>query len=84
MWKDQQSKLLADTMKRGASLRVGGDGRADSPGHSAKFGSYSMVDFETHKVLDIQLVQVRIAWILYYLTVTVVLCTLYVRILYTL
>jgi solute carrier family 8 (sodium/calcium exchanger) len=40
---------------------VGGDGRADSPGHCAKFGSYSIMDLQRNKVLDIQLVQVIIS-----------------------
>ncbi|XP_071063274.1 uncharacterized protein [Pseudochaenichthys georgianus] len=36
---------------------VGGDMRADSPGHSAKFGSYTMMDLKNNKVVDLQLVQ---------------------------
>ncbi|CAM4299189.1 unnamed protein product [Leuciscus chuanchicus] len=36
---------------------VGGDMRADSPGHSAKYGSYTMIDLETNTVVDVQLVQ---------------------------
>uniref|UniRef100_A0AAV2LZS8 Uncharacterized protein n=1 Tax=Knipowitschia caucasica TaxID=637954 RepID=A0AAV2LZS8_KNICA len=31
--------------------------RADSPGHSAKYGSYTMMDLKSNKVVDIQLVQ---------------------------
>uniref|UniRef100_A0AAV2JS75 Uncharacterized protein n=1 Tax=Knipowitschia caucasica TaxID=637954 RepID=A0AAV2JS75_KNICA len=31
--------------------------RADSPGHSAKYGSYTLMELESEKVLDIQLVQ---------------------------
>lgn len=42
--------------KRG--LVLGGDGRADSPGHSAKFGSYTMMELKKRIVLDLQLVQV--------------------------
>ena len=33
-------------------------GRADSPGHSAKFGSYTVMELKKGVVLDIQLVQV--------------------------
>jgi Transposase len=36
---------------------IGGDGRADSPGHSAKFGSYTTMELRLNKVIDIQLVQ---------------------------
>lgn len=32
--------------------------RADSPGHCAKYGSYSMMDLEANRIIDIQLVQV--------------------------
>ena len=40
------------------ALVLGGDGRADSPGHSAKYGSYSVIDLKQSKVVDIKLVQV--------------------------
>ncbi|XP_059897595.1 uncharacterized protein LOC132449789 isoform X3 [Gadus macrocephalus] len=36
---------------------LGGDMRADSPGHSAKYGSYTMMDLHTNTIVDIQLVQ---------------------------
>lgn len=36
---------------------IGGDGRADSPGHSARFGSYTTMELRLNKVIDIQLVQ---------------------------
>ena len=36
---------------------LGGDGRANSPGHSVKYGSYSTLELEASKVLDIQLIQ---------------------------
>lgn len=39
-------------------LILGGDGRADSPGHCAKFGTYSMIELTHNVVLDIQIVQV--------------------------
>ena len=48
--------LLSD----GSPVTLGGDGQADSPGHSAKFGSYTMIELNHKVVLDIELVQVRI------------------------
>ena len=36
-----------------------GDVRADTPGHSAKYGTYSMLDLDEGVVVDIQLVQVQ-------------------------
>lgn len=38
---------------------VGGDARCDSPGYSAKYGTYTIMDLERNKILDIQLVQVK-------------------------
>ena len=35
-----------------------GDARCDSPGYSAKYGSYTLMDLVTKKILDFQLVQV--------------------------
>jgi len=40
---------------RGILLNVGGDGRCCSPGHTAKFGSYSVMDLNTSKILDVRL-----------------------------
>ncbi|XP_077092453.1 uncharacterized protein LOC143744676 [Siphateles boraxobius] len=31
--------------------------RADSPGHSAKFGSYTLMDMENNSIVDLQLIQ---------------------------
>ena len=36
-----------------------GDGRCDSPGYSAKFGSYTIIEQQINRVLDFQLVQVK-------------------------
>ncbi|CAM4569027.1 unnamed protein product [Leuciscus chuanchicus] len=38
-------------------LVVAGDCRSDSPGHSAKYGSYSLIEERVNKVVDVQLVQ---------------------------
>lgn len=37
-----------------------GDGRADSPGYSAKYGSYTFMDGDTKKILHLELIQVLI------------------------
>lgn len=37
--------------------------RAGSPGHCAKFTSYSMMDLDTNRIVDIQLIQVTIWYI---------------------
>ena len=43
-----------------STLVLGGDGRADSPGHSAKYGTYTLMELSHNIILDIQLVQVII------------------------
>ena len=52
-WSREQSRLLAQSKAHSPSLSIGGDGRADSPGHSAKYESYGIIDLNTKKVLHI-------------------------------
>ena len=59
VWKDKQLNLLAECASRDSPLAIGGDGRADSPGHSAKYGSYGIIDLSTNKILHVELVQVN-------------------------
>lgn len=40
-------------MREIQGLVVAGDGRADSPGHSAKYGAYSMIEQTCNKVVDL-------------------------------
>ena len=37
---------------------VGGDGRCDSPGHCAKYGTYSLLELSCNRIIDFKLVQV--------------------------
>ncbi|XP_057206770.1 uncharacterized protein LOC130564597 [Triplophysa rosa] len=55
-WKKEQEELLQQ-LSLGDKVIVGGDMRADSPGHSAKYGSYTIMDLKSNIILDIQLVQ---------------------------
>ena len=57
IWKLEQEKLFQHIRLTGAKVILGGDGRCDSPGHNAKYCSYSVVDLKENKVLDMQLVQ---------------------------
>ena len=57
VWTDTQTKLLNECTSKGP-LTVGGDGRADSSRHSAKYGSYGIIDLDSNKVIHIELVQV--------------------------
>ena len=60
VWNYHQRQILLAITNKDSPLIVGGDGRADSPGHSAKFGSYGIIDLDTNKVLHIELVQVSL------------------------
>ncbi|XP_042340550.1 uncharacterized protein LOC121941750 isoform X2 [Plectropomus leopardus] len=53
-WKtDQQSFFKQLPLK----VAVGGDMQVDSPGHLAKYGSYSLMHLESNTIMDLQLVQ---------------------------
>ncbi|XP_072168561.1 uncharacterized protein [Diadema setosum] len=55
VWERKQRELIRRVREK--EIILGGDGRADSPGHSAKYGAYTLMDMESKKVLNIQLVQ---------------------------
>ncbi|KAG1928205.1 uncharacterized protein LOC120477297 [Pimephales promelas] len=55
-WKTAQDGML-QKLRQQQNIVLGGDMRADSPGHSAKFGSYSLMDLRTSTIIDLQLVQ---------------------------
>ncbi|KAI8495211.1 hypothetical protein Bbelb_271970 [Branchiostoma belcheri] len=57
VWSRKQEGMFAAMHEGGQALILGGDGRADSPGHSAKYGSYTLMDLRTKKILTLQLVQ---------------------------
>lgn len=59
VWDLKQQSLFQQLSEDNTPLILGGDGRADSPGHSAKYGSYTMMDLDHKTILGIQLVQVR-------------------------
>lgn len=62
VWSRQQNEVIQEVQDK--RLVLGGDARCDSPGHSAKYGSYTLMELETNKILDVQLVQVTVnLWI---------------------
>ena len=63
VYREHQSVLLHSIRAEGKNLILGGDSRCDSPGHSAKYGSYTLLDIERNKILDTQLVQVSVVLI---------------------
>ena len=59
IWKEQQTTMLTVLQVDQKPLVLAGDGRCDSPGFSAKYGSYSFLEIEHNVVLNVQLVQVN-------------------------
>ena len=57
LWSKFQADYVEECKTLGHQLAIGGDGRADSLGHSAKFGSYTAMDLDSHLVVNIELVQ---------------------------
>lgn len=58
-WSIKQQEVLAECRELGGDLVVAGDARSDSPGHCAKYGSFTMIDCRINKIVDMQLVQVN-------------------------
>ena len=57
-WKEHQQQLLHSLSGNENGLILAGDGRCDSPGYSAKFGSFTLLEQQINRVVDFQLVQV--------------------------
>lgn len=57
-WHEQQQQLFSQLEERGDGLVLAGDGRCDSPGHSAKYGSFTLMEQQLNRVVDFELVQV--------------------------
>ncbi|XP_077089981.1 uncharacterized protein LOC143741596 isoform X2 [Siphateles boraxobius] len=56
-WQNEQRGIIRELKEIGGGLILSGDFRSDSPGHCAKYGTYSLIEDRINKVLDIQLVQ---------------------------
>ena len=59
-WETHQKELIDTSIQTNSrGLIVAGDGRCDSPGHCAKYGSYTFMEQRDNKVLHFELVQVN-------------------------
>ena len=56
-WEKEQASVMEAARLR-ACLNLSGDGRCDSPGHNAKYGTYTMMDENEGKIVSFSLVQV--------------------------
>ena len=61
LWKRYQAKLFDQLEENGKDLIIGGDGRHDSMGHSAKYGAYTIFCCNISKIIDFALVQVSMS-----------------------
>ena len=57
-WKQEKEKVQQELSNRASGTTVIGDGRCDSPGYSAKYGTYTIMDSTTSKIADFEVVQV--------------------------
>ena len=55
-WTEHQDSVMS--FLAGETVKLIGDGRCDSPGHSAKYGTYTMMDASTGLIIDHEVVQV--------------------------
>ena len=55
-WHQEQNSVFSELADK--DLWLSGDGRCDSPGHNAKYGTYTMIDQQTDKIVDFHVVQV--------------------------
>ncbi|XP_071834548.1 uncharacterized protein [Apostichopus japonicus] len=56
-WERMQLKMVEDLKESEEKLVIGGDARNDSPGHTAKYGSYTFLEQNLNKVIHVELVQ---------------------------
>ncbi|KAG5835884.1 hypothetical protein ANANG_G00248730 [Anguilla anguilla] len=52
------SRLPTNILQTGQGIDVCGDDRSDSPGHNAKYTTYSMMEDSTKRVIHFELVQI--------------------------
>ena len=57
-WKTEQNRVFNTLKERVEQVTLAGDGRCDSPGHSAKYGTYTMLDVESDKIVNFKVISV--------------------------
>jgi len=55
---DNETKSVVEQFQQERFLSLCGDGRCDSPGHNAKYGTYTMMEESSGKVVSFNIVQV--------------------------
>lgn len=62
LWNEHQTQLWNTLSNMENDLVLAADGRCDSPGHCAKYGSFTFIEQQINRVVDFQLVQVHITY----------------------
>lgn len=57
-WEEEQDVIFEELKSRDAQIALAGDGRCDSPGHCAKYCTYTLLDVESQKVVDFKVISV--------------------------
>ena len=60
VWNQFHNRYLRHALQRGQPLTLCGDGRTDTSGHSAKFGSYGILDLDQMMVVNYWRVHVHL------------------------
>ena len=58
-WQKQSQEIVTRLQEDGQPLVIGGDARSDSPGHTAKYSSYTFMELTSKKIIHVELVQAR-------------------------
>lgn len=56
VWQRHQETLIGLLSARGDGIVIGGDGRADSMGHCAKYGTYTCIELLWNCIVDVRVV----------------------------
>jgi hypothetical protein len=56
-WQEEQKCVTAMLRKRKSKIVLSGDSRCDSPGHNAKYGSYSLKDSASNCIVSMESVE---------------------------
>ncbi|KAH6920867.1 hypothetical protein HPB50_028142 [Hyalomma asiaticum] len=57
VWQDEKQAHVQMLLSSGGIAKVAGDSRADSPGYSAKYGAYSLLETGINRIIEIKVVQ---------------------------
>ncbi|KAF3842786.1 hypothetical protein F7725_001635 [Dissostichus mawsoni] len=57
LWRERQTWMMSALQADHENIVCGGDGRADTPGHSAKYGTYTLMELQKGAVIDVEVVQ---------------------------